>query len=167
MQDVSGGRRRIGVKVIPALAGWRGSRVPCDAERLQASAGNGDQILLKRIDAERVSDVEVADYAVGSFRADDVSSVALREGRRDAVQRKRLTGKRRLHAKGRRRAHSVRVHGAAPARGLDTMAGRTRVSADVAGANVWRRGCGLEMSRPRDDQRDGCDQGGDGCDRAG
>lgn len=60
---------------LPALA--LRPRVPCDAERLVAPAGKFDQILLQRLDAERVLDLEIGELAIRPVGADHEPAVAL------------------------------------------------------------------------------------------
>ena len=68
----------------PALASlFARPAVPGDAERLVAPAGEGNQVLLQRIDAERVRDLVVVKRAVGAVGAYDVLALAPREGRDD------------------------------------------------------------------------------------
>ena len=54
-------------------------RVPGDRERLQAPARQFDQVLLQRIDAEGVLDLEVGELAVGSVGANEELAVAPEE----------------------------------------------------------------------------------------
>ena len=75
-----------GIEVEPALAALiLGPRVPGDAQRLQAAVGKGDQILLQRIDAEGVADLELAGPAVRPVGGDVEFAVALEEARGDVA----------------------------------------------------------------------------------
>ena len=67
----------------PALPALRlRTRVPGDAERLQAAARELDQVLLQRRDAERVVDRVVGELAVGTVGADEELAVAPGKDRR-------------------------------------------------------------------------------------
>ena len=67
------------VEVEPALpALLLRPRVPGDAERLQAAVREGDQVLLQRVDAERVADLEVGELAVGPVGVDEELAVAVK-----------------------------------------------------------------------------------------
>src|SRR6266851_6161055 len=54
--------------------------VPCDSERLQASARHGYQILLQWIDAKRVLDFVITKGAVGTVSTDHELRVPSKEG---------------------------------------------------------------------------------------
>jgi hypothetical protein len=76
----------VGVEVEPALAaGGGGARVPAEAQRLQPPVGHLDEVLLQRVDAERVGDAIVVHRAVGTVGADDEGAVLAQERRRHAV----------------------------------------------------------------------------------
>src|SRR5512139_410016 len=67
----------------PALAaGGLRPRIPTNAEGLQAPAGELDEILLQRIDAEGVGDAVLAQGAVGTVRTHEEPAI-LPEERRD------------------------------------------------------------------------------------
>src|SRR4051794_3302177 len=80
------GRRRVGrVEVEPVLpALLLRPRVPRDPERLQAAVGEADQVLLQRVDAERVADLEVGRLPGRPIGVDPVTAVAAEEGGGDA-----------------------------------------------------------------------------------
>ncbi len=60
------------VEVEPPLsAGFPWTRVPGDGQRLEASARQLEKVLLQRVDAERVSNLEVGELPVRSVGADD------------------------------------------------------------------------------------------------
>jgi len=73
-------RRVQRIEVEPALAarGLR-PRVPGDRERLQPAVGKLDQVLLQRIDAEGVLDLEVGELSVPPVRASEEPAVAAEE----------------------------------------------------------------------------------------
>ena len=76
-----------GVLAEPALATLLArTRIPGHRDRLQSPAGQLDEVLLQRRDAERVLDLEVRELAVGSVRADEVLAVALEEAGLDALE---------------------------------------------------------------------------------
>src|SRR3954447_3952953 len=68
VQSVAGMKLLSRIQVEPALAAlflW--PRIPGDAERLQASSRQADQVLLQRIDAECVGHIVVVRLTVGSL----------------------------------------------------------------------------------------------------
>src|SRR5206468_4364541 len=68
------------IEVEPATSAvFARPAVPGDAERLQAAAGELDQILLQGVDAERVLDLEIGEASVGAVGADEETAVALEE----------------------------------------------------------------------------------------
>jgi len=80
--------RHVRVEMEPPLAslGAR-ARVPREAQRLDPTVGEGHQILLERVDAERVGNLELTGLPVGALGADEVLPVAAEEGRRDTPVR--------------------------------------------------------------------------------
>ena len=74
------------IEMEPALAALLlRPAVPGDRQRLQAAVGKLDQVLLQRIDAERVLDLEVGELAVGPVGLDEELSVLAEEARTHAV----------------------------------------------------------------------------------
>ena len=72
--------RLAGIEVEPSLpALLRRACVPRDAERLESSSRQGDQVLLQRLDAERVGHLELGRLSVGTVGADQEASVAPEE----------------------------------------------------------------------------------------
>ena len=72
----------IGIEMEPALAALvLRPAVPGERERLQTSVGKLDQILLQRIDAEGVLDLEDGELAVGPIGLDQELSVLAEEAR--------------------------------------------------------------------------------------
>ena len=59
-------------------------RVPGDGETLQGASGKRRQILLERLDTERVGQLEVGEPAVGTLRVDEEPAVAPEEAGSDA-----------------------------------------------------------------------------------
>jgi hypothetical protein len=71
VQAVAGGQFLIRIEMNPTLGAlFLRSRVPGDAERLQPATGHGDQVLLQRIDAERVGDLVLVESAVRPVGSD-------------------------------------------------------------------------------------------------
>jgi hypothetical protein len=61
----------IGIEMEPALtACFLRPRVPRDTQRLQPPAGKLDQVLLQRMDTERVLDLEVGELPVRAVGVD-------------------------------------------------------------------------------------------------
>src|SRR5712692_4064389 len=77
VQGLPGSDRLVRVEGQPALL----PGVPGHGETLQPTAGESDQILLERRDAERVRDLEIGERAVGARGVDEESSVPLEEAR--------------------------------------------------------------------------------------
>ena len=72
VQRIEMRHRSVRIEMKPALAAlflW--PRIPCDRERLHAAAGKRDQILLQRIDAEGVFDLEGREPSVGTICLDE------------------------------------------------------------------------------------------------
>ena len=71
VQRVTGDNGLVRVEVKPALAPvFGGARIPGNPEGLQASAREGDQVLLQRLDAEHVVDAVVGQLAVRALGID-------------------------------------------------------------------------------------------------
>src|SRR5215510_6783724 len=79
VQHVAGTDRAVGIQLIPALSSGRLPRIPSKPKRLQASAWQLQQVLLQRINTERVSDIEVADDPIRAVGADNVFSIVTRK----------------------------------------------------------------------------------------
>src|SRR5271169_1708873 len=74
--------RFVGIEMKPALTALGlGPLIPGDRQRLQASAGKCDQVLLQWIDAESVFDLEVRHLAVVSVGVDQELPVMAEEAR--------------------------------------------------------------------------------------
>ena len=86
MQDVVVADLLVRIEVEPALAALvLRPAVPGDRQRLQPAVGKCDQVLLKRIDPERVFDFELGELAVRAVGLDQELAVAAEEARLDAV----------------------------------------------------------------------------------
>ena len=86
MQDVVVPDLLVRIEMEPALAALvLRPAVPGDRQRLQAAVGKLDQILLQRIDAERVLHLERGELAVGAVGLDQEFSVLAEEARMHAV----------------------------------------------------------------------------------
>ncbi len=79
VQPVIGGDVPIRIQVEPLFL----LRVPRDAERLVATSGERDQVLLERLPTERVGDLELPHLAPRPLRDHVVSAVTGREAARD------------------------------------------------------------------------------------
>ena len=74
------------IEMEPALAALvLRPAVPGDRQRLQPAVGKLDQILLQRIDAERVLDLKRGELAVGPIGLDEELSILAEEARSHAV----------------------------------------------------------------------------------
>src|SRR5689334_10731186 len=108
----------------PALAPMsRGTAVPSDAERLQASAGHRDQVLLKWIDAERIFYFVVVEATVGAVGAHHEARPLPKEGRSDRVVGEVHVIEGAEHRSRRRHLHRRLMMRAAPEIALADMAG--------------------------------------------
>ena len=141
MQHVVVLDRLVGVEMKPALSALgRRSRVPAQARHLVATAGEGDQVLLQRFDAEGVGDAELRRLAVGAVGAQKEPAIASEEGRGAAEvgqarvvevpQHGRLVGD----------LHGEVVMRAEPALVLVGVATGAGLPADVGGGGCARRG---------------------------
>jgi hypothetical protein len=84
VQWIAGLELLAGIEVEPVLATLLfGPAVPGDAERLQPAARQRDQVLLKRVDAEAVSDRILVQRAVRAVGADHELVTIAEEGGRD------------------------------------------------------------------------------------
>ena len=110
MQRIAGLELAVGVEMEPALPALvLGPRIPGDAERLDPAVREGDQVLLQRIDAERVADLEVAELAVRPVGGDEELAVALEEARGHAAVGEAGVIEVAEHRLGRRLLHRERV----------------------------------------------------------
>jgi hypothetical protein len=120
--------------VEPALA----LAVPSDLQRLQAPAGQGDQVLLQRRDAEGVAHLEVGQLAVGSVGADHELVAALEEAGGDALVLERGVVEVAAHRLLGRCGHGLRVVRLLPLPALLLMATEALLVVDVGSR---QRGC--------------------------
>ncbi len=151
VQRIAGPDLLAGIEVKPALAALRlRTRIPGDAERLLAAARKVDQVLLQRVDAEGVADLEVGSLAVGPVGVDHEPAVAAEERRGRAG-----VGELRVVEVSEHRAlvgdlHREVVVGAAPGRLLPRVASCAGLAADVlrdgSGCRRRRRGTTGEES---------------------
>ena len=104
--------------------------VPGDAERLVAAAWHGYQILLQRLDAERIGDLVIMQRAVGTVDPHH-ELVAPTEECGDDAETIELCVREIAEHRGRRSGlHRLRVMGPLPASGLRCMTFRTDLAAD-------------------------------------
>ena len=86
MQRIVVPDRFVGIEMKPALAALvLGSGVPGERQRLQAAVRKLHQILLQRIETERVLDLEGRELAVRTVGLDQEFSVLAEEPRMHAV----------------------------------------------------------------------------------
>src|SRR5439155_24263117 len=131
----------VGIQMKPAPAArLLRSRVPGDRERLHPAVRERDEVLLQRVDAEGVLDLEVGEGAVRAVGAYEEAVVPAEEGRGHAVVRDGRVVEVAEHGRRGGRLHRVRVLGVLPGLGLRAMAGDARVVADELGR--WGRGRG-------------------------
>ena len=141
MEHVTSRRLLVGVEVEPAST----LRVPRDRERLEPAAGLRDEVLLERMDAEGVGDVEVGDGSVGSVGVDDELPVAAEEARNDAVPLELRSGEVAEHGHLGRGRHGLEVMRDCPVLRLRRMTLEAEVVADVGAA---LRGRCLRVTEP-------------------
>ena len=153
VQPIAGRQPLVRIEVEPALAALLlRAAVPGDAERLIAAAGQGDQILLQRIDAERVGDRVVVQRPVGAVGAHHEPVAGAEERRGDAEVLELRVGEVAQHRRRRRRLHGQRVMRALPGSELCRMAAGAGLRADEAGRLVRARahaGCEHQDQQPR------------------
>ena len=132
VQPVAGLDVLSGVEVEPALPALRlRARIPGNAQRLHAAAGKFDQVLLQRMHAERVLDLEVGELAVRAVGVDDELTVTPRERRRRPGVGKFRAGEVAQHRLLVGNLHREVVVGALPRRELFRVAARALGAADV------------------------------------
>ena len=134
----------VGVLPEPALPALRlRPRVPRHRKRLQPAAGQFDQVLLERLEAEGVADLEVGKRAVWAIRSGDEPAVASEEGRGHAVAH--MTGHVEVaqHVFRGGLLHGARMLRLLPTGRLLLMAGGAGCAADVVGR--LRRGSSRGM----------------------
>ena len=126
----------VGIKVEPALTTLvLRPAVPGDAESLHPAVGKGDQVLLQRVDAEDVADLEVAELAIRIVGVDEEFAAASEEPRGDAASGKRGAAKIAEHIGLARLLHGEVVMGSAPSRCFRFMAAGTGGTTDECGAS--------------------------------
>ena len=146
----------VGVEVKPALAALvLRPGVPSERQRLEAAAGEGDQVLLQRVDAEGVVDLVVVHGPIGTVRLDEEAVALAVEARGDAVLGERDVGEVAQHRGRRRDLHRLVVLRAVPSLRLGGMAAGADRSTDEGRGRVCR-----QRSRQRNDG--GEEQGGAG-----
>ena len=130
VQRIAGLQVTPGVEVKPALAARLArTRIPRHAQRLQASAGQLDEVLLQRPHAEGVLDLEVGALSRRAFRVDVVLAVAREEGGRRCPVDQPLVREIAEHGRGVRDVHRAVVVGSLPRLRFACMAARARGSA--------------------------------------
>ena len=154
------------VRVLPEpalAAGFLGPRIPGQRERLQAPARQLDQVLLQRLDAEGVLDLEVGELAVGAVGADEELAVAREEVRCNALVGELRVAEVAAHGLRGRVLHGARVLRRGPCGVLLRMTGLADRTAGKArddrccdgGAWRWRDRCARQLPRDRGEQKPG------------
>ena len=105
----------IWVELIPALAAFfLRSRIPCNAERLNPAARKLNEVLLERPDAERVTDLKIAERSIWTVGSDPKLAVLFVECACDFAVAERTTVEPAKHSLLGGRLHGDRVLGAKP-----------------------------------------------------
>ena len=147
VHHVAGRCLLVRIEVEPALL----LCVPGNRQRLQAAAGDRDQVLLQGVDAERVGDLEVGQFAVRPVGVDEVLAVAAEEARGRALVLERGAAEVAAHRLGGGRGHRHEVVRLPP------QPGRILVAADAArvvdephtDVRRWRGRCVARRDRCR------------------
>ena len=111
----------------PSLALGCGARIPCDGQRLQATAAVVDEILLQGPDAEGVAHGKVGHCTVGGLRVHDEARTLASKRRRHPAMRERAAIEPAKDGIARGNLHGHRVLRCAPGGHLVTMAGHACV----------------------------------------
>jgi len=107
------------------------SRIPRNRQSLKSTAGQLDEILLQRLDAERVADLEIRELSVCTVGADEELAIALEERARRATLRDVRVAEVAGNAAVTRRRHGGLVLRLPPVGGLAAVAGFARLCADI------------------------------------
>ena len=150
VQRILVGDAIVGIEVKPASATLLlRSRIPCDRQRLHAPVRKSDEILLQRIHAERIENLEVGHLAVLAIRGHEKLPVAPEERRDDAVVGESRIVEVAEHGRIGRVLHGFRVLRGLPCGEFAGVTFAARLGADEARRRGRRdRGCG-------DDRRGG------------
>jgi hypothetical protein len=155
VQDVAVRDRLVGVEMEPALATLLARpRVPGDAEGLHTAAREADQVLLQRVDAERVGDLVVPKRAVRTVRAHEEPPVAPEEPGGDPGVREGRVLEVGEHAGVVGDLHGEVVVRASPGLRLSRMALRTGRRSGVR-RELARCVCGRRLVPAREEHADG------------
>ena len=131
VQDVAVLDLLVGIEMEPALAAdVLRPAVPGDRQRLQPAVGKLDEILLQRIEAERVLDLERGELAVRPVGLDQVLAVLAEKARAHAVMVERRIGEVAEHRLVGGVVHRVPVLRRAPQLRLRLMAAGAGLAAD-------------------------------------
>ena len=131
MQDIVVLDLLVRVEMKPVLAALLlRSTVPCDRQCLDASIGEFDQILLQRIDAERVLHLEDSKFAVRPVGFDEEFAVLAEEARFQTVIVEGCTGEIAQYRLVGRVIHRMLVLRCMPPLGFGAMAARAGIAAD-------------------------------------
>ncbi|HVA76322.1 MAG TPA: hypothetical protein VNF27_00425 [Candidatus Binataceae bacterium] len=166
MPRVPIGDRFTGIKCEPSLTAARArAAIPGDAECLQSSAGHRDEILLQRIDTERVLDFVIMKRPIGTIGAHHELRATTKESRGDPV-----VAEARLREVAHDRGICGRLHGKSMMRAVPERILMLVTRCAFGGADEFRvhhqrwgqRNCGKRgPTHPSRQQRNGYDA----CDR--
>ena len=144
----------------PLTALCRGPRVPRDRQRLNAAAGKVQQVLLQRVDAERVADLVVVMLSVSALGVHNELVAAAKERRRDASGLESRGVEAAKHGGGCRVLHGDGVLGCLPGSVLRRVTARASRGADELGGRLRFARAGdhdepttNDASRPRNQRR--------------
>ncbi len=154
VQLVVGADRLVRVEVEPALAArGLGAAVPGDRQRLQASVGELDQVLLQRLDPEGVFHLEGGEPAIRPVRLDQEPVAVAEEARPHAEMVEGCAGEVAEHRSLGRVVHRHSVLRAGPRLELGRVAAGAGLAADIdrgrRGACSRRLTAGSEDSKAR------------------
>ena len=131
MQRIAGGDVLLGIKVIPALAAFvLRPGIPGNRQGLQSSVRKFDQVLLQRLDAEHIADLEIGQFAVRAVGGDVVSIIAPEECRPHPVILEAGVVEISEHGFVSGMLHGLGVLGSTPILGLGGMAAGTGFRTD-------------------------------------
>ena len=139
VEPIVGRDHRVRIEIEPLSE----IRIPGDRQALQATAGKRHQILLQRLVAEGVGDLEVGHFTIRTFGVDEKSTVAREEARGDALRGEDRVVEIAAHRLRRRHVHREVVVRALPARKGRLVARPARLAADKGGAGLDRLVGGL------------------------
>jgi len=143
----------VGIQVEPALTTLlRGPRVPGQGQHLVPTAGEADDVLLQRLHAQRVHDLEVGEGPVAALRPDEETVTVPSEGRCHAAVRERRVPEVSQHGLVARPLHREVVVRSGPRRELRRVAARA-----AGGARVRPPAVGARLRRATGERHGQCE----------